>query len=316
MTLLSTEQFLHKGFILFGLLLKSGIRRSRYATLNGFAQRSVLLRGLLDSVGVEPEISQIGPWKGGHVLSGDPTDGVGEPAQVKEQTSRMLAEQRRRYVDGVAEDSGMPREAVDALLSGGAMGKALCCSDLFTSIRYEDEVACEVLQRAASGITSTANQSITDGKNEQSQSPKKANSQDALWLSLGTYSRASASALGLESKRTPWYRALVGTPKAPTIAVVPLTGQIFFGEGGRSSTPRIFHEPAIAALQAAAERTDIKAVVLRVDSPGGDALASELIWRAVGLLGNEKPVLASMGSVAASGGSVQLHPLICRSGTN
>jgi|EP01043_Picozoa_sp_COSAG02_P039406 protease-4 len=284
------------------------VRRSRYATLNGFAQRSVLLRGLLDTVGVEPEISQIGPWKGGHVLSGDPTDGVGEPTEVKEQTSRMLAEQRRRYVDGVVADSGMQREAVDALLSGGAMGKALCSSDLFTSVRYEDEVACEVLQRAASSTTTAAYQpgTKTDGEHEQPQSPEKANA-DALWLSLATYSRASASALGLESKRTPWYRALVGTPKAATVAVVPLTGQIFFGEGGRSSTPRIFHEPAVAAIRAAAERTDIKAVVLRVDSPGGDALASELIWRAVGLLGNEKPVLASMGSVAASGGSVHSH---------
>jgi protease-4 len=64
----------------------------------------------------------------------------------------------------------------------------------------------------------------------------------------------------------------------------------------------IFAEPAIAAIRDVAERKDVAAVVLRVDSPGGDALASELIWRAACLLGSTKPVVASMGSVAASGG--------------
>ena len=266
-----------------------------YAALNGFAQRSVLLRGLLDSVGVEPEVSQIGPWKGGHVLSGEPTNGVGEPLEVKEQTRRMLAEQRRRYVDGIVSDSGMAPEAVDRLLSKGLMGEALSSTELFKSVRYEDEVACEVLERA-SGIDN-------DPKQAREQSIKSMRT-DALWLSLTTYSKASADALGLEPKRLPWYKAIVKAPKPPIVAVLPLSGQIFFGEGGRSNTPRIFHEPVVAALRAATERKDIKAVVLRVDSPGGDALASELIWRAVGLLRNEKPVLASMGSVAASGGYV------------
>jgi protease-4 len=46
----------------------------------------------------------------------------------------------------------------------------------------------------------------------------------------------------------------------------------------------------------------VKAVVLRVDSPGGDALASDLMWRELRLLAAEKPVVASMADVAASGG--------------
>ncbi|WP_457824631.1 S49 family peptidase, partial [Staphylococcus aureus] len=47
---------------------------------------------------------------------------------------------------------------------------------------------------------------------------------------------------------------------------------------------------------------DIKGVVLRVNSPGGSALASEVIWREISLLRKEKPVVVSMGDVAASGG--------------
>ncbi|MDE6374475.1 MAG: signal peptide peptidase SppA, partial [Alistipes sp.] len=50
------------------------------------------------------------------------------------------------------------------------------------------------------------------------------------------------------------------------------------------------------------EDEDVKAVVLRVDSPGGRALASEVIWREMELLKAEKPVVVSMGSYAASGG--------------
>eukprot|EP00976_Prorocentrum_cordatum_P017113 344560-Prorocentrum_minimum.AAC.1 len=45
----------------------------------------------------------------------------------------------------------------------------------------------------------------------------------------------------------------------------------------------------------------VKAVVLRIDSPGGDALASDLMWREIRLLAKEKPVVASMADVAASG---------------
>lgn len=77
-----------------------------YTMLSGFAQRSVLLRGMLKRFGLEPEVSQIGVWKGGHVLAGDPTDGVGEPEEVKIQSAKMLAAQRECYLAGVVEDSG------------------------------------------------------------------------------------------------------------------------------------------------------------------------------------------------------------------
>lgn len=57
-----------------------------------------------------------------------------------------------------------------------------------------------------------------------------------------------------------------------------------------------------AALRAAAADEHVRAVVLRVDSPGGSAVASETIWREVALLREAKPVIVSMGALAASGG--------------
>ncbi|HMB64448.1 MAG TPA: signal peptide peptidase SppA, partial [Eudoraea sp.] len=83
------------------------------------------------------------------------------------------------------------------------------------------------------------------------------------------------------------------------IAVVFAQGEIFYGEGG----PNIIGQGIInEALRKAREDDDIKAIVFRVNSPGGSALASDIIWREVELTRQEKPVVVSMGDVAASGG--------------
>ena len=83
------------------------------------------------------------------------------------------------------------------------------------------------------------------------------------------------------------------------IAIIYAQGQITSGEGdvneiGEGSMRR--------ALEEAREDDDIKAIVLRVDSPGGSALTSDLIWREVELTKKVKPVVVSMGNLAASGG--------------
>lgn len=90
----------------------------------------------------------------------------------------------------------------------------------------------------------------------------------------------------------------------PHIAVIPVVGTIAmhgergFSFGGGSAGADDFVE----AVERAAGDDDVKAIVVRVDSPGGDALASDLMWRAVMKARDQKPVIASMGDVAASGG--------------
>ncbi len=84
-----------------------------------------------------------------------------------------------------------------------------------------------------------------------------------------------------------------------TIAVIYAQGEIQGGEG----SVNIIGEGSInRSLKEAREDKDVKAVVLRVDSPGGSALTSELIWREIELTKKVKPVVVSMGNVAASGG--------------
>jgi protease-4 len=86
---------------------------------------------------------------------------------------------------------------------------------------------------------------------------------------------------------------------APKIAVIYAAGDIAGGEGDNNS---IGSEGLSKTLRDARNDTTIKAIVLRVNSPGGSALASEVIWREVMLTKKVKPVIVSMGDVAASGG--------------
>jgi len=83
------------------------------------------------------------------------------------------------------------------------------------------------------------------------------------------------------------------------VAVIYANGEI---NGGEGSDNQIGSERISRAIRKARLDDNIKAVVLRVNSPGGSALASDVIWREVVLTRKEKPVIASFGDVAASGG--------------
>lgn len=83
------------------------------------------------------------------------------------------------------------------------------------------------------------------------------------------------------------------------VAVVFAQGEIIYGEGG----PDVIGQGIInEAIIKAREDDAIKAIVLRVNSPGGSALVSDIIWREIELAKAKKPVVVSMGNVAASGG--------------
>ncbi len=83
------------------------------------------------------------------------------------------------------------------------------------------------------------------------------------------------------------------------VAVIYANGEITGGEG---SDNQIGSERISRAIRKARLDDDIKAIVIRVNSPGGSALASDVIWREIVLTKKEKPVIASFGDVAASGG--------------
>jgi protease-4 len=115
----------------------------------------------------------------------------------------------------------------------------------------------------------------------------------------------------LEKEHTPWRQLdlrsymklsthLIAKGRPAPVALVEVAGPIKSGRSvpGRATGSRRFVEDA----KALAENPKIRAVVLRVDSPGGSALASDLMWRALMKIAAKKPVVVSMVDVAASGG--------------
>lgn len=104
------------------------------------------------------------------------------------------------------------------------------------------------------------------------------------FLSLGTYNKAPKSKMGFSKDK---------------IALIYAEGEILSGEGDETT---IGSEGLSKAIREARMDSTIKAIVLRINSPGGSALASDVIWREAELASKVKPLIVSMGNVAASGG--------------
>lgn len=106
------------------------------------------------------------------------------------------------------------------------------------------------------------------------------------YISLNKYAKAKVKGVGKNKSDN-------------TIAVIYAAGDIV---SGKSEKDKMGSETISAAIREARLDDDVKAIVLRVNSPGGSALASDIMWREVVLAKEVKPVIVSMGDVAASGG--------------
>jgi protease IV len=112
----------------------------------------------------------------------------------------------------------------------------------------------------------------------------------------------------------------LGLNRGPQIAVIYAVGIIASGEGSYDSPggPIAGSDTLVEYIRKARADSDIKAIVLRVDSPGGSAIASDVIWREVMLTRGQKPIVASMSDLAASGGyyiSVPADVIVAEPGT-
>lgn len=114
--------------------------------------------------------------------------------------------------------------------------------------------------------------------------------------------------------------ASVGLNRGPRIAVIYVIGVITSGSSNYDSTSgqSVGSDTMAEILRKARADDSIKAIILRVDSPGGSAIASDVIWREVMLTRQTKPVIASMSDVAASGGyyiSMPAHSIVAQPAT-
>lgn len=237
---------------------------------NGFALIQPFFRGTLDRLEIEPQVVRAGSFKS----AAEPFTRTGLSPENREQLYAILGDINSRFLEAVAESRGLTVDALQDLVTGGAIFSAeeAEAAGLLDALLYHDEVVDLLKDR------------IGDYDEED----------DLRTISLGDYARVPASDAGLE------------LGDEGEVAIVYAVGPIVNGDGGErdpfSSGQQLAPLPFRDAIKTAREDDDVKAVVVRVNSPGGSASASEAIWREVALTREEKPVVISMGDYAASGG--------------
>lgn len=263
--------------------------------LVGFATNAMFLRDALDKAGVQAQFIARGEYKSAANLF---TQDAYTDAH-READSRLIESLHGQVLAAVAESRHVDPAEVDALADQAPLLRdAAVDGRLVDRIGYRDEA----YDRIAELVGARSDSGDADG----SDAPPR--------LFLSRYPRASPTL------PTP---PLPGRKGKPTIAVVTLAGPIVSGRGGRQLSPlgtsSAGGDTIAAALREAGADDAVSAVVLRVDSPGGSVTASETIWREVNRLREAgKPVVASMGAVAASGGyyvSMSADAIVANPGT-
>ncbi|MCB9723878.1 MAG: signal peptide peptidase SppA [Spirochaetaceae bacterium] len=191
---------------------------------------------------------------------------------VEVYTERGMSEASKEMADSLLDDT------YARFVEGLALGRGLAFDDVIAGI---DSGAVRTQSLEALGLV--------DGEIHLDQLLDRL---DAPVVRHGDYARTDPASVGFDADGE--------------IALVYGTGAVVQGDAGDSPfepVPRFASESVSRAILEAAEDPDILAIVLRIDSPGGSALASELIWRALEQArAKGKPVVASFSDVAASGG--------------
>jgi protease IV len=263
--------------------------------LVGFATNAMFLRDALDKAGVQAQFIARGEYKSAANLFTQ--DGYTDAH--READSRLIESLHAQVLAAVAESRHIEPAEVNALADKAPLLRdAAVEGRLVDRIGYRDEA----YDRIGELVGAPSDSGDADGPD----GPPR--------LYLSRYPRANLSV------PTP---PLPGRKGKPTIAVVTLAGPIVSGRGGRQLSPlgtsSAGGDTIAAALREAGADDAVSAVVLRVDSPGGSVTASETVWREVNRLHEAgKPVVASMGAVAASGGyyvSMSADAIVANPGT-
>jgi protease-4 len=246
--------------------------------LVGFASNATFLRDALDKVGIEAQIVARGEYKSAASVFTE--DGFTDAH--REAVTRMLESLRGQVWQAVAESRSIDADALDALADRAPLLRDdAVSSGLVDRIGFRDEAYARIAELIG----------VEDISDEEA--PPR--------LYLSRYAGAARSRLA------PPVPSIPGRRSKPTIAVITLEGNIVDGRGGPQFLPfgpsNAGGDTIAAALREVAADDSVSAIVLRVNSPGGSVTASETIWREVKRARERgKPLVASMGAVAASGG--------------
>lgn len=184
----------------------------------------------------------------------------------REQITERLLSIWNNYTETIQKSRNISKEKLNQIADslGGRTPKLALQNKLIDGVRYRDQYEKLLCK-----------------------STKTDKVKDLNFISIEKYTEAVAQKLKNEKK------------KDQRIAVIYAEGTIV---SGKSDSNVVGDETIIEALREAREEEKVKAIILRINSPGGSALASELIHREIELTKKEKPVYVSMSNLAASGG--------------
>jgi len=246
--------------------------------LSGLAAEVTFFKNLFDKLGIEAEMFQVGDYKG----AAEPFTRTKMSPEYRQQLTAVLTDQYDLLAEAIAEGRGVDQEQAKALIDGGPYtAQEALEAGLIDRIAYPDQIKNQWAKKLD---TETVELDEKYGKPE----PEDYSGFSGLMKMIQELSGQTEDDAESDD---------------PKIAVIYATGMI---QTGKSSPASIFGEAVMGSetiveqIQKAESDKTVKAIVLRVDSPGGSALASDLIWRAV--VESDKPIIASMSDTAASGG--------------
>jgi protease IV len=250
--------------------------------LTGLAVERAFLRGTLDNLGVQMEVGARHEYKS----AAEQLTERGFSGPAREATEQVARSVTAQLTEAIAEHLSISPEDAGRLINGGPyLAEQALANRLVDALGYRDEVYAAVRKQVGN---------------------------DPVLLYLGRYHRSKE--LANRAKQ-------LTTPRQDVVALIQATGAIRRGRNGRSplTGTAMGSDSTTAALRAATADPHVKAIVLRVNSPGGSYVASDAIWREVVRTRNAgKPVVVSMSDVAASGGyfiSMAADAIIAQPGT-
>jgi protease-4 len=229
----------------------------------GFSQQITFLKGALDKLGIEAQIIKVGTYKS--AVEPLILTKMSDPNRL--QVTSYLGSLYDHFLTGISKSRGINK---DSLFNYANSGRVQFPEDalklkLIDGLKYKDEILDELKRRTGTGLKS-----------------------NLASVDLDEYTKSKADDKGDDDGSS-----------NNRIAIVYANGEINGGEGDDNS---IGSERISKAIRKVRLDNKVKAVVLRVNSPGGSSLASDVIWREVAMTKKVKPIIVSMGDYAASGG--------------
>ncbi len=235
---------------------------------DGFVAQFTFYRNMLEKIGIEPEIFRVGKYKS----AVEPYMNESSSPESREQTLEILNHATSTFIEAVAERTGKSPDEINSLLNTPPVDRVEFALEngLIDAFAYQDEVEKILKERLE----------IDEDR-------------DLRTVNFARYSRVTPSTAGVDRPDT---RDKIAVIYSNGIIMPDLGDSPFSGSSG--ITPKRFKQQLDSAL----DDDNVKAIVLYINSPGGAATSSDLLWHYINQASEKVPVVASMGSVAASGG--------------